>query len=247
MKPSLWVFWFGQFMEFFTPYMLEYFDVQVYDRTGKNTKIIDVWARGVPLEQAAACDFVLLGYPAWYIEPLVKDISSFVQPGVVVFDICSVKTPAVEAMLGYLPKNCHIIGTHPIFWPQSGKNGITWLKMTFSNIRSDTQVFADFMSLFRDNMNLQVFEMTAQEHDRQMAYIQWITHFIWRAITELSIPNSPIATESYLHLQEVGEMVWSDSEALFLSIQKDNPFTEDIRATLMKELGWLQKLIQDNS
>ncbi len=44
--------------------------------------------------------------------------------------------------------------------------------MTFSNIRSDTQVFADFMSLFRDNMNLQVFEMTAQEHDRQMAYIQ---------------------------------------------------------------------------
>jgi predicted HD phosphohydrolase len=29
-------------MQFFTPYMLEYFDVQVYDRTGKNTKIIDV-------------------------------------------------------------------------------------------------------------------------------------------------------------------------------------------------------------
>jgi prephenate dehydrogenase len=45
----------------------------------------------------------------------VQDISPKLKNGSVIFDICSVKTPAVDAMIKHLPNHCRIIATHPNF------------------------------------------------------------------------------------------------------------------------------------
>ncbi len=243
MKPTLWVFWFGQFMEFLTPYFIENFEVRIYDRKWKEYDIGQVWATPTSLVGAAQCDFILLGYPAGSIEELIKEITSYIRPWATVFDICSVKTPAIKAMQELLPADCNIITIHPIFWPQSGKNGIKGLKCMVSNIRSEKGVYQDMKNFLWETLGLQIFEMTPEEHDREMAYVQGISHFIGRALKHISIPDAPLATKSYEHMRELSELVWYDSEDLFLSIQKDNPFVAETREKLMREFNQLEKNI----
>jgi len=96
-------------------------------------------------------------------------------------------------------------------------------------------------------MKLQVSEMSAQEHDTHMAYVQGITHMIGRALKQIDIPNSPIATQSYFQLREVSELVGYDSDELFLSIQKDNPYAEEARDTFMMQLKSLEKMIEEKN
>lgn len=245
MKPTLWVFWFWQFMEFFTPHLVEYFDIHIFDKNAKNTqKILSLWVTPSSMEMAAHCDYVMLGYPSAYIRDLIVDIIPFLQEDSVVFDICSIKSPPARDMLKLLPKSNHIIATHPIFWPQSGKNGIEWLTMTISNVRCNAEVFSSFTEIFSEKLRLKVVNISPEEHDREMAYIQGITHFIGRALKEINIPNSQLATSSYSHLRDARDMVGNDSDALFLSIQWDNPFTWEVREKLMSEFRRLEKWIQ---
>lgn len=79
--------------------------------------------------------------------------------------------PAVHGMKQYLPDGCHLFTIHPVFGPQSGKNGITGLKCMFANISCDPQIYEDFKNIFSEKLKLQVFEMSPEEHDREMAYI----------------------------------------------------------------------------
>ncbi len=101
-------------MEFFTPHLRPYFDIKIYDRKGKILEIEALEVQPVNLKKAASCDFVLLGYPAGAIGGLCQEIAPYLSETSVVFDICSVQTPAVEAMKIYLPK-CNIVTIHPIF------------------------------------------------------------------------------------------------------------------------------------
>ena len=248
-KPTLWVFGFGQFMKFFIPHLHEYFDIQVYDREGwknkgRNADLRSVQVVSGDMQQVAECDFVLLGYPAKNIGKLVQDIFPYIQSNSVVFDICSVKTPAVEAMLEYLPKECQIIATHPIFGPQSGKHGIEWLTCVLSQTRCSDEKYEFLKNIFWKKLKLRLVEMTPEEHDREMAYIQGITHFIWRALKQLCIPDSQLATCSYLDLRKSSEAVGYDTDELFLSIQQDNPYVWEVRKKLLKEFEKQEHFIQ---
>lgn len=247
MKARLWVFWYGQFMKFFTPYLSEYFDIQIYDRTGTQSQSIsDLGASPVSMQEAAACDYVLLGYPAGSIRGLLEQISQYISQGTVVLDICSVKTPAVEAMLDLLPEDCHIIATHPIFGPQSGKNGIEWLKCTLSKIRISDEKYDYLKDIFWNKMKLKIFEMTPEEHDKEMAYIQGVTHFVGRALKNMNIPDAQLATCSYKDLRSSSETVGYDSDELFLSIQQDNPYVWEVRKKLLEELENQNTWIENN-
>lgn len=240
MKAKLWVFGFGQFMEFFAPHLAQKYDIYIYDRDGSKTQNI-YWVGAIPatFSEAASCENIILWYPAGSIPELVKQLAPLVEKGTLVFDICSVKTPAVEAMQTGFSDDVFLIATHPIFWPQSGKNGVTWLKMTFSNISAPKDIYDDFKDFFASVLELNTIEISPEKHDREMAYVQWITHFIGRTLKKLVIPDTFLATESYKHLRETSELVGYDSEDLFLSIQKDNPFVEETRHQL---LGVFQEL-----
>lgn len=246
MKPKLGVFWFGKFMEFFTPHISKYFEIYVYD-TGKRTQhILNLWATPATLKEAATCEYVLLWYPAKYLQKLVGDIAWYIQKDATVFDICSVKTLPATVMLEFLPENCNIIVTHPIFWPQSGKETIVWLKMMLANIRSTDEKYDFLKHVFGEKMQLEIYEMTPEEHDREMAYIQWVTHFIGRTLKRLAIPKAKLSTLSYDHLREASEMVGYDSDELFLSIQQDNMYVADIRKKIIQEFETQNDWIQDN-
>lgn len=235
MKPTLWVFWFGQFMEFFTPYLVDHFEIYIYDRNHKNTQKIElVWAGACSLEVVAQCDYVLLWYPASYTEELLKNIHTYLKKWAVVFDICSVKTPVVAVMKKYVPNHCDIISTHPIFGPQSWKDGIAWLQLTLSDVRSQEKNYTFLKSIFH-NLELEIIEMWYDEHDREMAYVLSLSHFIAKSLDNIKIPKTRLHTTAYSHLLSVVSLLGKDSQALYLSIQNDNPYAKQVRQDILQE------------
>ncbi len=150
-----------------------------------------------------------------------------VKPGALVIDVASVKTGPAKLMQDILPAHADIIGTHPLFGPQSGKNGIEGLNIAVCSIRGDrTDGVCRFLS---DNLKLNVMRATPEEHDRELAYVQGLTHLLSRVIVSLDLPKFRFTTKTFDYMQKMVDMVRHDSDELFLAIAKENPFSDEAK------------------
>ena len=61
------------------------------------------------------------------LEPVLKEVAPFIKPGALVVDVASVKVKPTGWMEQHVPAHADIVGLHPLFGPQSGKNGIAGL------------------------------------------------------------------------------------------------------------------------
>ncbi len=197
--------------------------------------------RFVPLKDAAACDFVVLAVPVQYLEECLLEVKKHVKPGALVADVSSVKVKPIELMLKHLPESVEILGTHPLFGPQSGKHGIEGLNMVLCPVR--TTKLRDVQHYFVYDLRLNVLERSAEVHDRQMAYVQALTHFIGRAVNELDIPDVDQKTPAYQYLLDIKRNLGQDSMDLFLTIEQQNPFAAEVRAKFIDELQRLDQFL----
>ena len=77
---------------------------------------------------------------------------------------------------------------------------------------------------------------TPEEHDKQMAYVQGLTHFIGKALNKMNLKYKSQRTMTYEVLLKLVDIVGNDSEDLFNSIQKDNPYAKKVREDLINML-----------
>lgn len=121
---------YGDFIHFFIPYLKPFFDeIMVYSRREISIDAQRVGAIQKSFEEVCSCEFVCNGVVVQYFEETLKKMIPYLQEGACVFDVCSVKEIPIEIMKKYVPKYCEIIATHPLFGPNSGKNGIDGLNM----------------------------------------------------------------------------------------------------------------------
>ena len=79
--------------------------------------------------EAARQDIVLLAMPVRALAQVAADIAPLVRPGTLVIDVCSIKTRPMAILCDTLPDHVDIVGTHPLFGPQSGRDGIAGLRI----------------------------------------------------------------------------------------------------------------------
>ena len=82
------------------------------------------------------------------------------------------------------------------------------------------------------SMKLHVIEMTADDHDREAAFSQGVTHFVGRILSEMNLEPTEIATKGYNALMEIVEQTCNDPLQLFCDLQRYNPYTKDMRHSL---------------
>ncbi|MBX9850316.1 MAG: prephenate dehydrogenase, partial [Cytophagaceae bacterium] len=184
-----------------------------------------------------------LAIPVQYLEELLLEIKTFVKPKSVIFDLSSVKVKPIDLMLKHLPKDVEIIGTHPLFGPQSGKNGIAGLNIVICPVR--TKKNGNLSRFFSEELKLNVLERTPENHDQQMAYVQALTHFIGRSINEMDIPDVEQKTPAYQYLLDIKRNLGRDSMDLFLTIELENPYAKEVRENFIKELTKLNDRLEE--
>ncbi len=179
------------------------------------------------LTTAAACPTVVLAVPVEALEATLIAIRPHLAPGALVIDVGSVKVKPAQAMDALLPPGVRIVGTHPL-GPQSGKDGIAGLRIAICEVRGgkDARRVAAFC---RRALGLKVFQVSPEDHDREAATVQGLTHLIARVLMAMEPLPTRMTTASFDRLMQAVDMVRHDSPAVFRAIERDNPFAAEVR------------------
>lgn len=216
----------GAFGRFAAQHLAPHFQTVFYDPGVSHLPPpLNFCIESVSLEKVAACDIIVLAMPVQHLSEVVHLISPLLKPGTLVLDVCSVKSEPLE-ILSKLPRHVDILGTHPVFGPQSGKYGIAGLPIALVPLRGRrTHIVNKFL---KDILGLNVFVMNAEEHDRQMASVQGLTHLIAKVMLAMPQKDIWLKTATYEHLEAMVDMLRHDSDDLFRAICGHNPYVGDV-------------------
>mgnify|MGYP001497264357 CR=1 FL=1 len=234
---------FGSFGQFIHQFLTPYFDIKVYDTHLPKNVIETFDIKKYTLNEVTNVDVIILCVPVQFLEKTLLEIKGKIKKGTLVIDVSSVKMKPINLMLKHLPLDVDILGTHPLFGPQSGANGIKGLNMVICPVRLNNVKMRFITQFLQDELELNLLKRTGEVHDKQMAYVQALTHFIGRAINEMDIPDIEQKTPAYQFLLDIKKNLGKDSLDLFLTIERENPYSEEVIGSFMKELHKLKELI----
>ncbi len=196
----------------------------------------------VSLEQVAASDIVVLATPVSKIEEAAVSIAPHLRSGSLVMDVGSVKVRPAQILRRELPDSVDVVCSHPLFGPQSAKNGIEGLKIVICPVRGERA--ARVGAFLSAALKLEVIETTPEAHDREVATVQGLTHLIAKVLVEMEPLPKQLTTKSFELLMEGVEMVRHDSLELFLAIERDNPFAADLRRKFFAKADDLRRFLE---
>ncbi|MCG8492025.1 MAG: prephenate dehydrogenase [Sneathiellales bacterium] len=225
---SIGIMGFGAFGQLIAENLQNHFDLIICD-PGFNQKtgavrpsfaFSDVHAFG-------KCDLVILAVPVQKLRQAIRELRPYLKKGAIVLDVGSVKMNPVEVMKKELPSDVDIIGTHPLFGPQSAKEGVSGLKIAICPVRgrAATRVSA----FIKKRFGLKVYIVTPEKHDRDLAVVQGLTHLIAKVLLQMEPFPEHLTTASFDLIKEAIEMVRYDADCVYQAIETDNPFAQLVR------------------
>ncbi len=196
--------------------------------------------KAVSEEEVLSCDVIFLCVAISSFSEVVERIKDKIKPGALVMDTCSVKLYPADIMQKRLANKCSLIATHPMFGPDSGKNGVKGLPMIICPLSAPVVEVSKWSRLFQ-GWGLRVIRMTCDEHDRQAAWSQGITHLVGRVLDGMDLRDTPIATTGFLALRAVEEQTCHDPLQLFYDLQRYNPYTREMRQSFHQSVEKIMK------
>jgi prephenate dehydrogenase len=227
----------GQFTNFIVPHLEKYFQIEIFDRSGVN----NFPSPG----EGSELDYLIFSVPLSSIEDVCKKISGKVSEKTIILDVTSVKVEPLRILKQYFLNN-QILGTHPIFGPQSGKNGIDGLPIVLSNVSLEQDKYEKVKTFLSEILKLKVIEKTPGAHDREMGQVHGLSHFIGRALATMEIQEYETATKGYKNLIQLKETVGNDSWELYKTIQNGSEYTKEIRLEFLKILKDLEEKLESD-
>ena len=197
---------------------------------GYDLKIYDPFSSDIPdkyrcsqLSDVCSQPLVFIAVPIRDFLNVIKDIRSHIGKRTTVIDVCSVKKYPSEIMETNLPSYAGIICSHPMFGPDSYSQ-YREQKMVMHPLRDIYFRYESLKDYFKSH-SIRIVEMTPEEHDRQAAVSQGITHFIGRVLEKADVKSTEINTLGFTDLLAVIEQTGNDSLELFKDLQRFNPYT----------------------
>ena len=224
-KPVLGLIGFGAFGRLIARHLSDRFDILAHDPAATDG---EGRACLTDLATAAACPVVVLAVPVEAMAATVTAIGPHLTPGSFVIDVGSVKVLPAQLMDQGLPDHVQVVGAHPLFGPQSACDGIAGLRIAVCPVR-DPRPARRVAAFCRQALGLKVFLVTPEDHDREAAVVQGLTHLIARALLDMEPLPTRMTTASFDRIMQAVDMVRHDSPAVFRAIERDNPFAAEVR------------------
>ncbi|GJM97483.1 hypothetical protein PR202_ga14413 [Eleusine coracana subsp. coracana] len=149
-------------------------------------------------------------------------------------DVLSVKEFPKKLLLDHLPRDFDIVCTHPMFGPESARDGWAGLPFVFDKVRVGNCARAQaFLDIFARE-GCRMVEMPCAEHDEHAAETQFLTHTVGRMLAMMELKETPISTKGYETLLRLVDNTCSDSFDLYNGL-----FMYNKNATeLLNRLEW---------
>ncbi len=238
---------YGNFGKLLAGFLVDFVDVYVYDKkkislSVGNSKKIKILSDKQLVEKM---DYIIFSVPVQFLEESILEFKKHISSKTVILDVTSVKIIPLQLLQKYFPKN-QIIGTHPLFGPESIAKGLDDLKVVLTDISALSQTKQIIVKLIKE-MGFAVVEMTAEEHDKQIAKVQALSHYIGFALRDFDLQEKvELRTLAYRKMYALYENILNDTDDLFETIQNYNPYAEKIRKLFVKHLIDLDKKLKSN-
>ncbi len=229
---SVGIIGFGRFGRVLGKILSDDFKINAYDENDVQSQFgVDLTDIDTVLKE----NTIFLAVPIHSFKKLVIDIAPRLPEFCNIIDVCSVKVYPVSVMQEILPSTVGIIGTHPLFGPDSIDHPNP-LKIMMHNTR-DTYTQFDFWSTYFSSKSIEVIHLTPEQHDRIAARTQGITHFVGRVLRIAGVTQTEIDTVGFSDLLAVIDQTCNDSWELFTDLQNYNPYTSEMIKKLEKSIA----------
>lgn len=167
-------------------------------------------------------DIVFVSVPINVALDVIADISKKIQKDCLIIDLSSIKEEISKSLF---KTNLYCAGIHFLFGPTVST--IQNQKIAYIKIR-ENNLAKDFIKMLK-KAGAQILEMSAQEHDFQMANIQALTHFVNLSLAQVLVDNKiklsgQTSTPVFLAQMSATSRVISQNPALIAQIQTRNPY-----------------------
>jgi prephenate dehydrogenase len=225
---------YGRFGKVLHRLLKDDFDITVYKRSkitdrsefNKNTTIAQT------VEDIYKSDVIFYSVPIESFEQVIADHKKYFKDDHLLIDVLSVKLHPEKIFKKYLKgTKIQALLTHPMFGPDSSKQGFENLPIVLDKFRTDTTNYKFWKNYFIGK-KLKIIEISAKEHDRLAASSQGLTHFIGRLLDSYGFKKTPIDSLGAKKLLEIKEQTCNDTWQLFSNLQQYNPYTVKMRIKL---------------
>ena len=232
---SIGIIGYGHFGQLLAKYLSPLFSLKVYSISGKQNQ----WS--TTLEDAASCDYVVLSLPLTRYAEVCEQLKPYLSKQTVIVDVCSVKEESGKIIKHHLPGQ-PTLSTHPLFGPESAADSLQDHTIVVCPDMSTVSLLPSFEA-FCTKLGLNVVSMSSREHDKSMALVQGLTFYIARILKDFDLESSKLITPSFKKLIALAELEKQHTKDLFITIQKGNPHTEEIRQHFIDRAQELQDLL----
>ncbi len=229
---------FGRFGQLLYKHLKNRVDLAVYDPYQRYQRKFSR-VPFVELSRIARMPHLILAVPVAAIEEVARKLNPHIRSDALVMDVCAVKTYPLQVLEKELPSTVEIVGSHPLFGPDSAADSFRNHILILSPVRIAAPRF-QMVRRFWQALGVQIVEMTPAEQDRLMAWSLALTHFLGRALTRLPLPETPVSTRDYQNLLKLVAKINRDTVELFQDMHRFNPYTREMREVLYKSIADLK-------
>ncbi len=215
---------FGAFGQLMAEHLRAYFPILAYDIAPNPSRADALGATIVSLEVAAACPVVILAVPVSEMRGVALRLAPHLRPGALVLDVGSVKVGPAAIMRETLPDDVEIVATHPLFGPMSAREGLRGARIAICPLRGRRFRVAAFCR----RLGLDVIMTTPEEHDRDAAEVQGLTHLVASLLTRMDLHPKRMTTRSFELMMSAVDMVRNDAPEVRHAILASNPYAGDV-------------------
>lgn len=215
---------FGAFGQLVAQRLRAHFTVLVCDIAPDLAAAKNLDVAVVPFETVAQCQVVIVAVPVSAMRSVATSLAPLLKPGTLVLDVGSVKAEPAAIMAQLLPPTVDIVATHPLFGPKSAGGGLAGLQIAICPIRGPRFRIAAFCR----KAGLEVIMTTPEDHDREIAQVQGLTHLVANLLVKMDIRETRMTTRSFQALMSAVDMVRHDAPDVMQAILRVNPHAGDI-------------------
>lgn len=223
---------FGSFGQLVADELKKDFKVYAWNRSDRSREAKRMGVGYVSIEEAASKDIVILSTSISSFEEILKKVKVHVKKGCLVADVCSVKEYSVGLMKKILPKDVEILGTHPLFGPDSFRFKEN-RKIVLCPVRIKNEKLEGIKS-YLEKRGYKTIITTPKKHDIEIAKTQALVHFIGRALERMDLKENEIDVMTYRKLLEILRVVKNDGLDVFMGIEKNNRHAKKVREEFVK-------------
>ena len=263
---SIGIIGFGRFGQFIGQYFTKYGNVIATSKSDYTSIASEMGIKFIPLDNSNGLesfvmdenlDVIVLATSIVSFRDTVIDLVPYLEKRMevmdggnncpLIVDVASVKEHPRQILLDLLPEECDILCTHPMFGPDSAKNG--WRGQTFvyektrinkvlldpylqeeeeNGSSSSTEAYVEgmdrmerFLSIWEEE-GCNMIPLSCSDHDSYSANSQFITHLVGRILGVQGLKATPIDTTGFQSVLRLIETTNADSFDLFYGLYKYN-------------------------